>query len=94
MDKNKPEARKECCRGKVGIVTSAKMAKTVVVEVERLAQHPRYKKVIKRRKSYMVHDEKGIAKVGDKIRMVETRPLSKMKHWRLAEVLTASTEKK
>ena len=74
---------------RIGIVARAKMAKTIVVEVERLAQHPVYTKVVRKRKRYVVHDEKGIAKAGDKIRMVESRPLSKTKQWRLVEVRPA-----
>ena len=74
---------------RVGVVVRAKMAKTVVVEVERLAQHPRYQKVIRRRKRYVAHDENGAAKVGDKVRLLETRPISKTKHWRVAEVIQA-----
>ncbi len=72
-----------------GVVVRAKMAKTVVVEVERLAQHSKYRKVIRKRKRYVVHDEKGAAKVGDQVRIVETKPISKTKHWRLAEVVQA-----
>ena len=72
-----------------GVVVRAKMAKTVVVEVERLAQHSQYRKVIRKRKRYVVHDEKGVAKVGDQVRIVETKPISKTKHWRLAEVVRA-----
>ena len=72
-----------------GVVIRAKMAKTVVVEVERLAKHAQYTKVIRRRKRYVVHDEKGVAKVGDQVRIVETKPISKTKHWRLAEVMPA-----
>ena len=74
---------------RTGVVVRAKMQKTIVVEVERLVQHPAYHKVIKKRKRYMVHDEKGVAKVGDKVRVVETRPVSKTKNWRLLEVLKA-----
>ena len=74
----------------VGIVMSNKMEKTAVVQVTRLVQHPVYKKVIRRRKKYMVHDEKK-TKVGDKVRIVETRPISKNKCWRVAEVLTGAS---
>lgn len=65
------------------------MQKTIVVEVTRLAPHPMYNKVLKIRKRYVVHDEKGEAKVGDKVRIVETRPISKTKHWRLREIIKA-----
>ncbi len=72
---------------RIGVVIRAKTAKTIVVEVERLAQHPRYNKVIRKRKHWMVHDEKNTAKVGDKVKIIESRPISKMKRWRVAEVL-------
>ncbi|MBI4387779.1 MAG: 30S ribosomal protein S17 [Candidatus Omnitrophica bacterium] len=72
---------------RIGVVVRAKTPKTIVVEVERLTQHPRYNKVIRKRKRWMVHDEKSTAKVGDKVKIVESRPISKMKCWRVAEVL-------
>lgn len=75
---------------RVGTVTRAKMPKTVVVEVERLTQHPVYHKVIKIRKRYVAHDEKATAKVGDRVRITETRPMSKTKRWRLAEIVKAA----
>lgn len=75
---------------KVGVVTSAKMTKTVVVAVERLVQHPMYRKTIRRTSTFMAHDEKG-AKKGDRVRIVETRPLSKLKRWRVEEILTKAT---
>ena len=70
----------------VGTVVSAKMQKTVVVAVERLVQHPVYQKTIKRTSTFMVHDEKGSRK-GDTVRIVESRPLSKNKRWRVEEIL-------
>ena len=70
----------------VGVVVSAKMAKTVVVAVERLVQHDVYRKTIKRTSTFMAHDEKG-AKEGDRVRIVETRPLSKLKRWRVEEIV-------
>ena len=72
---------------RVGVVVRAKTQKTIVVEISRLVQHATYHKVIRRRRRFMVHDEKGAAKVGDKVRIVETRPISKMKHWRLLEIV-------
>ena len=69
------------------MVVSNKMEKTIVVQVMRLMQHPRYKKVIKRFKKYKAHDEKQIAKPGDKVIIKETRPLSKTKRWKVVEVL-------
>jgi small subunit ribosomal protein S17 len=71
----------------VGIVVKAKMTKTVVVAVERLVQHAMYRKTIKRTSTFMAHDEKG-AKQGDRVRIVETRPLSRNKRWRVEEILT------
>jgi small subunit ribosomal protein S17 len=71
---------------RVGVVVSAKMAKTVVVAVERLVRHDLYRKTLKRTSRFMAHDEVG-AKRGDRVRIVETRPLSKNKRWRVAEVL-------
>ena len=70
-----------------GTVVSASMAKTAVVNVERRKAHPIYKKYYRVSKKYHVHDEKGIAKVGDVVRFSECRPLSKTKRWRLIEVV-------
>ena len=70
-----------------GTVVSDKNAKTVVVEVERRYIHPLLKKTVRRSKKYHAHDEKNEAKTGDKVRIAETRPLSKTKRWRLVEVL-------
>jgi small subunit ribosomal protein S17 len=71
---------------KVGVVASDKMTKTVVVRVDRLVKHPVYRKYIKRRKKFMAHDELG-AKIGDKVKIVETRPLSARKRWRVVEII-------
>ena len=70
-----------------GIVLSNKMDKSAVVQVSRLVQHPMYKKVIKQRKKYVAHDEKNTAKIGDKVQIRQTRPLSKTKRWRIVQVL-------
>ena len=72
---------------KVGIVLSNKMQKTIVVQVKRKTLHPEYGKVIEKAAKFKVHDEKNEAKIGDKVRIVETRPLSKDKRWRLVQVL-------
>jgi len=72
---------------RIGIVISDKMDKSRVVRLVRTTQHPFYKKVVKRFKNIMVHDEKNEAKVGDTVRVEETRPLSKRKRWRLVEIL-------
>lgn len=71
---------------KVGVVSSDKMTKTVVVRVDRVVKHPVYRKYIKRRKKFMAHDETG-ATIGDKVRIVETRPLSAQKRWRVIEII-------
>ena len=73
---------------RVGNVVSTKMNKTIVVEFIARVPHPKNKKIIKRSKKFYAHDEKGEAAIGDKVRIEETRPMSKLKRWRLAEVLT------
>jgi small subunit ribosomal protein S17 len=70
-----------------GHVVSDKMDKTVVVLVERLMRHPRYGKVLRRTKKYKAHDERNACRVGDLVRIVESRPLSREKRWRVEEVL-------
>jgi small subunit ribosomal protein S17 len=72
---------------RVGVVTSDKMDKTVVVKVEKLVKHPVYKKYIKRRVTYKAHDENNQCGIGDKVAIVETRPLSRDKRWRVREIL-------
>src|ERR1700689_908105 len=72
---------------KVGEVVSTKMSKTMVVEVSRRVPHPKYKRIIGKRKKFYAHDEQGTAKLGDVGRIIECRPLSKLKHWRLGEVV-------
>ena len=71
---------------KIGVVTSDKMTLTVVVRVDRLVKHPIYRKYVRKRKKFMAHDEQG-AKIGDKVRIVETRPLSARKRWRVVEII-------
>jgi small subunit ribosomal protein S17 len=75
----------------VGKVTSARMEKTIVVEVTRLVQHPQYRRVVRISKKFYAHDEQREARPGDTVSIVETRPLSKLKRWRLKEVLARST---
>jgi small subunit ribosomal protein S17 len=72
---------------KIGRVVSDKMQKTIVVEVERRVQDARYDRTVKRTSRFMAHDEERTAKVGDTVRIEETRPLSKNKRWRLREVV-------
>ncbi len=71
----------------VGIVVSDKMDKTVVVMVERLVKHPLYGKYIRRRKKYMAHDERNECRIGDRVLIVETRPLSKRKRWVVKQIV-------
>jgi small subunit ribosomal protein S17 len=73
-----------------GVVTSAAMDKTIVVEVKRQYRHPRFRKYIRRSTSFYAHDEGNKAREGDLVELVQTRPLSKLKRWRLARILTAS----
>lgn len=75
-------------KGRIGVVTSAKMNKTVTVTVERRFPHPLYGKGVKRTKKYHAHDENNEYRVGDTVRIVETRPLSKTKRWRVLELVS------
>ncbi len=77
---------------RVGEVIANKMAKTIIVRVERRFQHPKFKKVVTGYKKFVAHDEKGEAKVGDRVRIQETRPLSKTKRWRLIAVVERAVE--
>ncbi len=72
---------------RVGIIVSRSGAKTVVVEVERRVQHRLYKRYVNRRKKFHAHDERDECRIGDRVRIVETRPVSRMKRWRLVEIL-------
>ncbi|MDH5526133.1 MAG: 30S ribosomal protein S17 [Nitrospirota bacterium] len=71
-----------------GVVISDRMEKTVVVQTERKLRHPLYKRVVRQRVKLYAHDEQGVAKEGSRVRLVETRPLSKNKRWRVVEVLS------
>jgi small subunit ribosomal protein S17 len=81
------EETKETGRIREGVVSSNKMQKTIIVEVTRLTEHPQFKKIVKRRVRYAAHDENNEAKIGDKVRIMEARPMSKTKRWRLVKVL-------
>src|SRR3974390_1677930 len=83
-----PNHRKQ----RVGEVIANKMAKTITVRVERRFPHPKFKKVVTGYKKFYVHDEKSEAKVGDRVRIEETKPLSKTKRWRLVEVVERGVE--
>lgn len=77
---------------KVGEVVSTRMAKTIVVEVTRRAAHPLYKRVVTRRKRFYAHDEEGAARMGDIVRIIESRPLSRLKKWRLGEIVRRAAQ--
>jgi len=83
----KPEHERGRRQERRGVVVSDAMDKTIVVKVDTVKAHPRYKKVVRRSTKFHAHDEGNTAKIGDLVRIVETRPLSKTKNWRLAEVL-------
>jgi small subunit ribosomal protein S17 len=83
----KPEHERGRRQERRGVVVSSAMDKTIVVKVDTVKAHPRYKKVVRRSSKFHAHDEQNAAKVGDLVRIVETRPISKSKNWRLAEVL-------
>jgi len=76
---------------KVGVVASDKMEKTVVVRVDRLVKHPKYKRYVRRTSKFMAHDDLGAA-MGDKVRIIETRPQSARKRWRVSEILSKHVE--
>jgi small subunit ribosomal protein S17 len=77
---------------RVGEVLANKMTKTIVVRVQRRFAHPRFKKVVTAYEKFYVHDEKGEARTGDRVRIVETRPLSKTKRWRLVDIVERNPE--
>jgi small subunit ribosomal protein S17 len=80
VERNKRKTRE-------GLVVSNRMNKTIVVAVERQFRHPRYEKIIRRTSKLYAHDDKNQCQIGDKVKVAETRPLSKLKRWRLVEVL-------
>ena len=85
MEEQKTERGRRKTR--IGRVVSDKMDKTVVVAVESTSRHPLYKKTIKRRKTFLVHDEHDKCKIGDVVKIVETKPISKLKRWRVVEII-------
>jgi len=87
MNNTPEEKRLSKRKTRIGEVVSDKMQKTIVVKVTRHSMHPVYKKVVTKAKKFKVHDEQNQAKIGDKVVIVETRPISKDKHWRLVEVI-------
>lgn len=80
MERNNRKERK-------GVVVSDKQDKTITVAVERRTQHPKYKRVVKKTKKYKAHDEENVCNEGDIVRIMETRPLSKTKRWRLLDII-------
>ncbi|MDQ3922932.1 MAG: 30S ribosomal protein S17 [Actinomycetota bacterium] len=83
-----PKSDRGSRKERVGLVVSDKPEKTVVVSVETLVRHPLYKKRVRRSKRFMVHDEQNTARIGDTVRIIETRPISTRKRWRLANIIS------
>jgi small subunit ribosomal protein S17 len=90
---NGPEREPRRRQEKVGVVVSAKMQKTVVVEVERLVMHPLYQKYLRRRSRFMAHDEKGECRPGDQVTIRETRPMSRHKRWIVQSIMVRAGAK-
>ncbi len=86
------ETKRSIKNEKIGSVVSARMAKTIVVEVTRRVPHPLYKRIVSKRKKFYAHDEEGSAKVGDVVRIIECRPMSKLKRWRLGEIVRQAVQ--
>ena len=86
------QTQKSLKNEKIGEVVSTKMAKTIIVEVIRRVPHPLYKRIVSKRKKFYAHDETGNAKMGDVVRIIECRPLSKLKRWRLEEVIRRAAQ--
>jgi small subunit ribosomal protein S17 len=89
---NQPEVKRGNRKERVGEVVSNKMSKTIVVKVERRFPHAQYKKIVTAYNKFYAHDEKNEAKTGDRVRIEETRPLSKTKCWRLVEVVERAAQ--
>jgi small subunit ribosomal protein S17 len=81
------EDKRNLRKDRVGVVTSNKMEKSIVVAVERRVKHPKYGKFVKKTSKFFAHDEKNECSIGDTVRIMETRPLSKLKNWRLVEIV-------
>ena len=88
MSDTSPDTSVHLRKTRVGMVISDKMDKTLIVEHIARVPHPRFNKIVKRSKKYYVHDETSQAKIGDRVRIVESRPLSKLKRWTLAEIVS------
>ncbi len=87
QQENAQSVNRPARKSRVGLVVSDKMEKTVVVSIERRVQHPVYGKMIRRTKRFKAHDEMNEAKTGDTVRIMETRPISKDKRWRIVEIV-------
>ncbi len=85
--KNDEERQRRLRKTRQGVVVSDKMNQSIVVRVDRTVRHPLYKKVMRRSKKYMAHDQENTSKIGDVVRIMECRPISRNKRWRLVEVL-------
>ncbi len=81
------ETTRKLRKERIGVVVSNKMDKTIVINVERKVKHPKYGKFVKQRKKFTAHDEENTCNIGDTVRIMETRPLSKNKCWRLVEII-------
>ncbi len=88
-----PSTSRDVRKERVGYVISDKMDKTVVVLVDRRVRHPKFEKVLTLTSRFYAHDEKNEAKIGDRVRIIETRPLSRLKRWRLVEIVERETGK-
>jgi small subunit ribosomal protein S17 len=91
-EETKPEAKAGHKNEKVGQVVSTKMQKTIVVQVTRRVPHPVYKRIVTKHKKFYAHDEAGQAKMGDIVRIIECRPLSKLKRWMLGAVVRRAVQ--
>ncbi len=87
MEQTEVKKRTTSRKSRIGVVVSNRMDKSVVVAIEKRVKHPLYKKFFKKTTKYMAHDEKNECGIGDKVKIMETRPLSKNKCWRLVEVI-------
>src|ERR1700727_2549279 len=92
MTETKPDTKKAIKNEKIGSVVANKMAKTIVVEVTRRVPHPMYKRIVTKRKKFYAHDEQETAQVGDVVRIIECRPMSKLKRWQLGDIIRKAVQ--
>ena len=93
QDKGRPDAERRMRASKVGVVVSDRMQKTAIVAVERMVKHRQYKRIVRRTSKFFAHDETNQAHVGDQVEIVETRPLSRNKRWRVARIIARAPGK-